>query len=170
MNSLEIPLQKSAPPHMKTIRLISLFTAALALASSLAQAQPTLIAIGLLTESRAGTDADLSGLTYNLENQVPANLLGGLGSAITYDSDRKFLLLPDRGPNAVTFDPAVDNTASFVPRFRTVQMDLDSNPAGPLPFTLSARLQDTTLALEPYSARVRHRLRLGSGFRRSADQ
>jgi Esterase-like activity of phytase len=130
---------------MNTIRLISLFTAALALAPSLGQAQPTLIANGSLTGSRAGANTDLSGLTYTLENQAPANLLGGLGSAITYDSGRKFVLLPDRGPNAVTFDPLIDNTASYVNRFHTVQMDLDANPAGPLPFTLTARLQDTTL-------------------------
>src|SRR5262245_14274054 len=130
---------------MNKLRLISLLSVALALASSLVQAQPTLMAIGSLTQSRAGADLDLSGLTYILVTGTPANLLGGLGSAITYDSGRRFLLLPDRGPNAVTFDPAIDNTASFVPRFHTVQMDLDSNPAGPLPFTLSARLQDTTL-------------------------
>ena len=130
---------------MKTIRLISLFTAALALAPSLGQAQPTLIAMGSLTESRAGQNADLSGLTYSLENQAPANLLGGLGSGIAYDSGKKFLLLPDRGPNAQTFDPAIDNTVSYVNRFHTVQMELDANPAGPLPFSLTARLQNTTL-------------------------
>jgi Esterase-like activity of phytase len=130
---------------MNTIRLISWFTAALALVPSLGQAQPTLIAVGSLTESRAGANVDLSGLTYSLENQAPANLLGGLGSAITYDSGRQFLLQPDRGPNAVTFNAAIDNTVSYVNRFHTVQMELDANPAGPLPFTLSARLQDTTL-------------------------
>jgi len=130
---------------MNTIPLLSCFTAVLTLVPSLAQAQPTLIAVGSLTESRAGANADLSGLTYSLENQAPANLLGGLGSAITYDSGKKFLFIPDRGPNAVTFDPAIDNTASFVDRFHTVQIDLDRNPAGPLPFTLRARLQDTTL-------------------------
>ena len=80
-----------------------------------------------------------------LENEAPANLLGGMGSAITYDSGKKFLLLPDRGPNALTFDPLIDNTVSYVNRFHTVQMELDANPAGPLPFTLTARLQDTTL-------------------------
>jgi hypothetical protein len=130
---------------MNKIRLVSLFTVALALAPSLGQAQPTLIAIGSLTESRAGANADLSGLTYTLENQAPANLLGGLGSAMTYGSGRNFVLLPDRGPNAVTFDPLIDNTVSCVNRFHTVQMDLDANPAGPLPFTLTARLQETTL-------------------------
>ena len=107
-----------------------MFTAALVLAPLLSQAQPTLIAKGSLTESRAGANADLSGLTYSLENQAPANLLGGLGSAMAYDSGKKFLLLPDRGPNAVTFDPAIDNTVSYVNRFHTVQMDLDRNPDG----------------------------------------
>jgi hypothetical protein len=150
---------------MKTIRLISLFTAALALASSLVQAQPSLIAIGSLTESRAGANADLSGLTYPLENQAPANLLGGLGSAIAYDAGKKFLLLPDRGPNAVTFDPLIDNTVSYVNRFHTVQMDLDRNPAGPLPFTLTARLQDTTLlwSLSPLVYGTGAGLGVGSG-------
>ena len=118
MNSLKISLQNTFT-HMNTIRLISWFTAALALVPSLGQAQPTLIAVGSLTESRAGANADLSGLTYSLENQAPANLLGGLGSAITYNSGSKFLLLPDRGPNAVTFDAAIDNTVSYVNRFHT---------------------------------------------------
>ena len=130
---------------MNTIRLISWFTAALALAPSLGQAQPTLIAVGSLTESRAGANADLSGLTYSLENQAPANLLGGLGSAMAYDSGKKFLLLPDRGPNAVSYNALIDDTVSYVNRFHTVQMDLDPNPAGPLPFTLTTRLQTTTL-------------------------
>src|SRR5215469_5235213 len=134
---------------MNKLRLISLLTAALALALSLAQAQPTLIAIGSLTESRAGADADLSGLTYLLENQAPANLLGGLGSAIAYDVGKKFLLLPDRGPNANTFDKLIDNTVSYINRFHTVEMDLDANPAGPLPFNLTARLQATTLLWSP---------------------
>ena len=126
--------------------------------------------MGSLTESRAGANVDLSGLTYLLENQAPANLLGGLGSAITYDSGKKFLLLPDRGPNAITFDPAIDNTASYVDRFHTVQIDLDRNPTGPLPFTLSARLQDTTLLWSRDLARVRHGRGAGRGFRRSPDQ
>src|ERR1700748_2326015 len=112
MNSLEIFASKTLHTQMNKTRLISLLTAALALALSLAQAQPTLIAIGSLTGSRAGADTDLSGLTYLLENQAPANLLGGLGSAITYDVGKKFLLLPDRGPNATTFDPLIDNTVS----------------------------------------------------------
>src|SRR5215471_5467450 len=131
---------------MNKIRLTSLLTATLALALSLGQAaQPTLIAIGSLTDSRAGANLDLSGLTYALENGAPANLLGGLGSAITYDVGKKFLALPDRGPNAIPSHPLIDDTASYINRFHTIEMDLDANPAGPLPFTLTARLQTTTL-------------------------
>lgn len=48
------------------------------------EGQVKLIAKGALTESSAGLFADLSGLDYNLENGAPANLLGGLGSALTW--------------------------------------------------------------------------------------
>ena len=70
MNSPKISLQNTFT-HMNTIRLISWFTAALSLVPSLGQAQPTLIAVDSLTESRAGGNADLSGLTYSLKNQAP---------------------------------------------------------------------------------------------------
>ena len=63
-------------------------------------AQIQLLAIGNLTESKAGPNTDLSGLHNTLESGVPANLLGGMGSAITYASGNTFLALPDRGPNA----------------------------------------------------------------------
>ena len=110
------------------------------------QAQITLLAAGTLDQSRAGSFADLSGLTYTLENGVPANSLGGFGSAIAYASGNTFLALPDRGPNAVTFDPAIDNTASYVNRFHTITMDLDPNTTGTgLPFTLTPTLRATTL-------------------------
>jgi hypothetical protein len=145
MNSLGVRFQQIHYTYMKMIRLFSCFSAVFALAASLGQAQPSLIAIGQLTGSQAGDNADLSGVTYILENQAPANILGGLGSAISYDSAKKFLLLPDRGPNAVTFDTLIDNTVSYINRFHTVEMDLDANPSGSLPFTLTARLQNTTL-------------------------
>jgi hypothetical protein len=101
--------------------------------------------MGSLTGSQAGPDVDLSGLNYVLENGAAANLLGGLGSAITYDVGKKFLLLPDRGPNAVPSHPLIDDTVSYINRFHTISMDLDANPDGPLPFNLTARLQTTTL-------------------------
>jgi len=113
---------------------------------SQASAEVTLLAIGTLTDSHAGSNADLSGLNYPLENGAPANLLGGLGSGLTYASANKFLALPDRGPNAFPFDSAIDDTASYINRFHTITMELNSSPnAAGLPFTLVPRLIDTTL-------------------------
>jgi len=112
---------------------------------ALAQTLPVL-AVGTVDSSRAGDWADLSGLTYPLENGAPANLLGGLGSGIAYASGNTFLAVPDRGPNAVEFDDAIDNTASYVNRFHTITMDLDVNHNGAtLPFTLKPTLRATTL-------------------------
>jgi hypothetical protein len=108
------------------------------------QAQVKLIAKGTLTESSAGLYADLSGLDYNLENGAPANLLGGMGSGIAWGFGDAFLALPDRGPNAVSFDSLVDDTVSYVPRFHTIKMNLQPS-SGALPFTLTPTLEATTL-------------------------
>ncbi len=125
---------------------------ALALASvaaSPANAQVNLLANGTLTTSKAGYYADLSGLNYNLENGVPANLLGGLGSGLAWASNNTFLALPDRGPNAVSYDSLIDDTVSYVPRFHTVHMTLVPNTGSGLPFTLTPTLQRTTLLCSP---------------------
>ena len=110
-----------------------------------ASAQVNLIAKGTLTESSAGLYADLSGLDYNLENGAPANLLGGLGSGLAWAYGDTFLALPDRGPNAVSFDSLVDDTVSYVPRFHTIRMNLQPTAGQPLPFTLTPTLEATTL-------------------------
>src|SRR5262249_37690663 len=92
------------------------------------------------------SNVDLSGLNYTLENGLPANVLGGLGSGLTYASANKFLALPDRGPNAMPYDAAVDDTVSYINRFHTITMELNSSPnAFGLPFTLVPRMTDTTL-------------------------
>ena len=110
------------------------------------RAQIQLLAAGTLDQSRAGSFADLSGLTYALENGVPANSLGGFGSAICYASGNTFLALPDRGPNAVPYDSNIDDTDSYINRFHTVTMDLEPNTTGTgLPFTLTPTLRATTL-------------------------
>jgi hypothetical protein len=88
----------------------------------------SLLAVGSLTETHAGPNADLSGLTYALENGAPANLLGGLGSGLSYAGGNAFLALPDRGPNAMPFDSLIDDTASYINRFHTINMDLSSKP------------------------------------------
>jgi hypothetical protein len=92
----------------------------------------------------AGTASDLSGLSTPLENGVAGNLLGGFGSGIGYAGGNTFVAVPDRGPNAVTFNPLVDNTASYIDRFQTFQMTLTPSGSG-LPFTLAPKLTGTTL-------------------------
>src|SRR3984957_18877748 len=124
---------------------IIVFTLGL-LAVASASAQVTLLAVGTLDQSRDGSWVDVSGLTYNLENGVPANSLGGFGSAITYAGGNTFLALPDRGPNAVEFDDNIDSTVSYVNRFHTITMNLQpSTSASGLPFTLTPVLKLTTL-------------------------
>lgn len=128
-------------------RLAASVCAAIFLSSlQLHSQQFPLLAVGTLDESRAGAWADVSGLTYTLENGVPANSLGGFGSAITYVGGNEFLALPDRGPNAVSFNPAVDDTVAYVNRFHTVHLNLTPNHSGSgLPFELKPLLQQTTL-------------------------
>jgi hypothetical protein len=114
-----------------------------------AQAQVSLLAKGTLTSSAAGPYKDLSGLNGTLENGVPANLLGGLGSGIAYASGDTFLSVPDRGPNAVSYNSAIDDTASYIPRVQTIRMNLEKNKGTGLPFTISPKLVDTTLLASP---------------------
>lgn len=124
---------------------LSFCAAALALACTSLHGQVTLLAKGTLTKSSAGSYKDLSGLNYTLENGVAANLLGGLGSGITYAGGNTFLAVPDRGPNAVSFNANVDDTVAYVNRFQTITMDLAPNKGEGLPFTLTPTLRSTTL-------------------------
>jgi len=129
---------------------IALVPAALGLlALSQASAQVALLASGALTESAAGPWTDLSGLTTTLENGAPANLLGGLGSGFAWASGNTFLALPDRGPNAISYDALIDETASYIPRFHTLVMTLQPNPGAGLPFVLTPKLRGTTLLSSP---------------------
>jgi hypothetical protein len=120
------------------------------LAAPPASATIALVADGTLTDSAAGHYADLSGLTGTLENGAPANLLGGLGSGIAYAGGNTFLALPDRGPNATSYNSKVDDTVSYINRFQTVTMGLTPNSAGAaLPFRLTPTLTATTLLSSP---------------------
>ena len=127
------------------VRILSVAFAVSVFAVLNSQAQITLFAVGNLTSSRAGSYTDLSHLNYTLENGVAANYLGGLGSAITYAGGKTFLALPDRGPNAVSFDSNVDDTVSYINRFHTVTMNLRANKGSGLPYTLTPTLQATNL-------------------------
>ena len=113
-----------------------------------AQAGVDLIATGTIS----GSFEDLSSRTAPaLENGVAGNRLGGLGSGIAYAGGTTFLALPDRGPNAVSYNSAVDDTVSYIPRFQTFNLSLAPNPdydassPSSLPLILTPTLRNTTL-------------------------
>jgi len=114
--------------------------ACLGLIAPCAQATPALLAIGTLNGS-----ADLSGLSGNLENGLPASILGGTGSGITWAGGNRFLAVPDRGPNATPYNTAVDDTVSYTSRFHSISMSLTPNGGPGLPFNLTPTLLGTTL-------------------------
>jgi hypothetical protein len=112
--------------------------------------EPVLIAIGTIS----GFYEDFATNTAApLENGVAGNRLGGLGSALAYLGGDFFLALPDRGPNAVVFNPCTDDTVSYINRFHTVHMTLApaSPGSGPLPFTVTPMLVATTLLSSWYA-------------------
>jgi hypothetical protein len=113
-----------------------------------AQAKIDLIAIGQVS----GEYQDMATKTaVPLESGVAGNILGGVGSGLAYAGGNTFLAIPDRGPNATPYNPAVDDTTSFIPRFQTFSLSLAANPnydsltVGSLPYILSPFLTDTTL-------------------------
>lgn len=101
----------------------------------------------IATASLDGHLRDLSTATAApLENGVPGNLLGGMGSGLAYAGCDTFVALPDRGPNAVVYNPVVDNTVSYINRFETLHMQLrPAAPGAALPFVLTPKLERTTL-------------------------
>ena len=106
-----------------------------------ANTAPLLLAIGSLTNP-----TDLSTATAGpLENNAAGNTLGGIGSGLAWAGGNTFLALPDRGPNATTYNSLVDNTTSYLTRFQTVSLNLTPNAGGPQPFTLTPSLNATTL-------------------------
>ena len=119
------------------------------LAAGGANATVSLLAIGTLDGSFAGHEVDMSGLTGTLENGLPANVLGGLGSGLAYAGGNVFLGLPDRGPNATSYNAAVDDTSSYITRFQTLNIALTATPGAATPFALTPTLQHTTLLSSP---------------------
>lgn len=117
-----------------------------------AQASVELIAVGSIN----GTYEDLSSRTAPpLENGIAGNRLGGIGSGMAYAGGTTFLALPDRGPNAVSFNSAEDDTVSYIPRFQTFNLSLAPNPdydaasTSSLPLVLTPTLRGTTLLSSP---------------------
>ena len=126
---------------LRSAVLLALLTGPLWL--QLAHAEIELIARGKIS----GTYTDMATESgTQLESGVIGNRLGGMGSALAYAGGNTFLALPDRGPNALVYNAAIDNTTSFIPRFHTLTLNLAPSEAGAaLPFVLTPMLQDTTL-------------------------
>ena len=115
-----------------------------------ATAAPIYLANGSLSGSSAGANVDLSGLTGPLENGLPGNILGGIGSGLAYAGGGTFLALPDRGPNATAYNSMVDDTTSYITRFQTLTLGLTaSGSGGGLPFNVTPTLTGTTLFSSP---------------------
>ncbi|RZL03719.1 MAG: PEP-CTERM sorting domain-containing protein [Rubrivivax sp.] len=127
---------------MRLHRLAQAAAAAFVLSATTAHAGIDLIAIGSL-----GGTSDLSGLSGVLESGLRADVLGGIGSGLAWAGGDTFLVLPDRGPNATSYQggSAVDNTTSYIPRFHTVSLGLTASASGGLPYTLTPTLNKTTL-------------------------
>jgi hypothetical protein len=95
------------------------------------------------TGSLPATGSDLSGLSGTLENGASQSLLGGFGSAIAYTGvGDRFLVLPDRGPNATPYDASVDDTASYIDRFHEIDLAVSPSGGG---FTVTPSLVRTVL-------------------------
>ncbi|MEP7306154.1 MAG: esterase-like activity of phytase family protein [Acidobacteriota bacterium] len=106
-------------------------------------ADPVLVAIGSISPFYEDFAVQTAG---PLENGIPGNRLGGIGSALAYLGGDLFLALPDRGPNAKPYAKCLDDTASYINRFHTLHMTLaPSDPGSVLPFTLTPMLVATTL-------------------------
>jgi hypothetical protein len=125
------------------LRTVVGLAVSLLLAQAAFAAQPKIVAIS----SISGLYEDFATRTAGLlENGVPGNRLGGLGSGLTYLGGDLFLALPDRGPNAVSFNPCTDDTVAYINRFHTFHMNLSpSDPGSKLPYTLTPMLTGTTL-------------------------
>lgn len=126
------------------------------LLTALCSAPPTHAAVDLIAiGSLSGAYEDLSTETAGpLENGISGNRLGGVGSGLAYAGGTTFLAIPDRGPNAVSYDDAIDNTTSYINRFQTFNLSLApsdpsailaNDPATALPFVLTPTLRHTTL-------------------------
>jgi hypothetical protein len=127
-------------------KAILLFCTVFAITPAL-RGQVHLIANGTIS----GTYEDFASSTAGqLENGVPGNRLGGIGSGFAYAGGTTFLALPDRGPNAQPYNSSIDDTASYIVRFHTFNMSLSpSDPGSSLPFTLTPMLIRTTLLSSP---------------------
>lgn len=137
--------QRVSRRHLR--RLATPIALALALMMSPgARAGVQLIAVGSL-DGHGGDKAVLTAAP--LENGTPGDQLGGLGSGLVHLRCDQFLAMPDRGPNALHYNPAVSDTTSYIARFHTLDLHLRPTPHDRLKYALVPTLQATTLLWSP---------------------
>lgn len=92
-----------------------------------------------------GNTRDLSCLIGAHEDGSPTNAFDGFGSGIAYTGvPGRYLFIADRGPNASSWNSAVDNTTTFRTRAHTVAVSLTPT-ANPDQYTVGLTLTNTTL-------------------------
>jgi hypothetical protein len=102
----------------------------------------------IATGSVAADLADRSGLTGILADGNPVNRLGSFGSGIAYTGhDNLYVAVADRGPNATTHDPSIDNTTSYPSRAELFRIQVRSESR-----TLTIELVDTKLLSDEQGA------------------
>ncbi len=135
---------------MKSIFKPKLLVAAISAVAffQISAAQATITYLGMGSLGGGSSDMrDLSGLNHPLENGVANNLLGSFGSGFAYSGfDNRFLAVADRGPNAVPYNSAVDDTSSFIDRFHEIDLSITQTGSS---WNITPTLVKTTLLSSP---------------------
>jgi hypothetical protein len=144
---------------MTNKKIIPLLVAALFVMPT-AHATLDLLAVGTL-----GGSSDLSLETAGLlENGLPGNILGGIGSGLAWAGGNTFIATPDRGPNATAYNSLVDDTTSYIARFQTLSLGLTANaPGSAFAYSLTPTLTATTLLSSPTALTYGSGVGLGVG-------
>ena len=125
-----------------------------ALVAPIANAVPVLIADGTL-----GGAIDLSGSSRSRWRMVcPAIFSAVLGQASPMPAATHFWRCRIAARTRRSYNPAIDDTTSYISRFQTLNMTLTPS-GGPLPYTLTPTLTKNDAAVEPDAARLWHRRR-----------
>ncbi len=146
----------------------------------------TLVVACLLSQNQAtlagkleipGNSSDLSGLSRRLNDGSPANLLGGLGSALSSGSKAgEYYLLPDRGPGDGAADypcrwhqALLSLSPAGIPQFSlkktTLLQDADGRGYQGLSADLKNRLDPEGLRVGPWpGCDAKRRSRIGEAF------
>jgi hypothetical protein len=114
-------------------RTLATFAWCLLLGAATAHAEISLIGTGAIP----GTARDQSGLSNVLEDNVtPGDLIGGLGSAVTYGGSRNiYYAVPDRGP--------ADGATTYKDRLYTLEIDVTKT--APNAYKIDPRVTHTRL-------------------------